>query len=68
MTSGKSGLLRIVQENEIWPYSYRHKPESILDNEMHKILLDLEIQIDHLIPAQKIKPRAKKKKKLELGI
>ena len=26
-----------------------HKPESVLQNEMHKILLDFEIQTDHLI-------------------
>ena len=26
-----------------------HKPESILENEMHKILWDFEIQTDHLI-------------------
>ena len=28
---------------------YMHKPESVLENEMHKILSDLEIQIDYLI-------------------
>ena len=26
-----------------------HKPESVLENEMHKILWDFEIQTDHLI-------------------
>ncbi len=26
-----------------------HKPESVLDNETHKILWDSEIQTDHLI-------------------
>ena len=30
-----------------------HKPESILENETHKILKDFEIQIDHLIPARR---------------
>ena len=30
-----------------------HKPESILENEMHKILWDFEIQIDHLILARR---------------
>ena len=30
-----------------------HKPESILENEIHKILLDFEIKMDHLIPARK---------------
>ena len=29
-----------------------HKPESILENEMHKILWDFEIQTDHLISAR----------------
>ena len=29
-----------------------NKPESILKNEMHKILWDFEIQTDHLIPAR----------------
>ena len=27
-----------------------HKPESVLENEMHKILWDFETQTDHLIP------------------
>ena len=30
-----------------------HKPESVLENEMHKILCDFVIQTDHLIPARK---------------
>ena len=29
-----------------------HKPESVLENEMHKIPWDFEIQTDHLIPAR----------------
>ena len=28
---------------------YRHHPESVLENETHKILYDFEIQTDHLI-------------------
>ena len=32
---------------------YMHKPESILENEMHKILWDFEIQTAHLIPARR---------------
>ena len=30
-----------------------HKPESVLENEIHKILLDFEIQKDHLIPSRR---------------
>ena len=30
-----------------------HKPESIPENEVHEILLDFEIQIDHLILARR---------------
>ena len=29
-----------------------HNPESILENEVHKILRDFEIQTDHLISAR----------------
>ena len=29
-----------------------HTPESILENEMHKILIDFVMQIIHLIPAK----------------
>ena len=32
---------------------YVHKPESILEYEMHKILLDFEIKMDHLISARR---------------
>ena len=28
-----------------------HKPESVLENDAHKILKDFEIQTDHLISA-----------------
>ena len=31
---------------------YMHNPESVLENEMHKILLDFEIQTDHQILAR----------------
>ena len=30
-----------------------HKPESVLENETHKILWDFEIQTDHLITARR---------------
>ena len=50
---------------------YMHKPESVLENEMHKILRDFEIQSDHLILTRrpdlvivnKKKEKKKKKKK-----
>ena len=43
---GKGNLLRNVQESKIdqaeeW---YMHKPESVLENEMHEILWDFEMQ------------------------
>ena len=31
----------------------KHKPESVLENEKHTILLNFEIQIDNLIPTQR---------------
>ena len=48
-----------------------HKPESVLENETHKILWDFEIKTDHLIPARrpdlvfinKKKKKEKRKKK-----
>ena len=42
---------------------YMHKPESVLENEMHKILWDFEIQIDHLILARRPDLVIVKKKK-----
>ena len=30
-----------------------HKSESVLENEMHKIFWDFEIQTDHLIPTRR---------------
>ena len=49
-----SDPLGIEQEIEVWPMDkqYMHNPESFLDNEMHKVLRDLVIQIDHLISAR----------------
>ena len=45
-----------------------HNPESILENQTHKILRDFEIQTDHLISARRpdlliVKKKKKKKKK-----
>ena len=50
---------------------YMHKPESVIENVMHKILWDFEIQADHLILARRPnleiinKKKRKKKKKKE---
>ena len=33
-----------------------HKPESVLENETHKILRDFEIETDRLIPARRLDP------------
>ena len=44
-----------------------HNPESILRNETHKILCDLEINADHLISARRPhqdSPQKRKKKNL----
>ena len=30
-----------------------HNPESVLENEMHKLLWDFEIQTDHIISARR---------------
>ena len=46
---------------------YMHKPESVLENETHKILLDFEIQTDHIIPARRSDLVIVKKKK-EFGV
>ena len=32
---------------------YMHKPAPVLENEMHKLLWDFNIQTDHLIPARR---------------
>ena len=32
---------------------YMHKPESVQENEMHKILCDFKIQTDYLIPVRR---------------
>ena len=33
---------------------YIHNPESVLENETHKLLWDFEIQMDHLISARRL--------------
>ena len=33
-----------------------HNPESVIENETHKLLYDFEIQTDHLIPARRSDP------------
>ena len=33
-------------------FDHTNNPESILENKMHKILWDFDIQTDHLIPAR----------------
>ena len=42
---------------------YIHKSESILENELHKIPLDFEIQMDHLISARRSDQIINKKQK-----
>ena len=55
----KDFLHRIVQETKILPcwqtriYLYMHKQESVQEKETHKILWNLEIQTDHLIPTRR---------------
>ena len=42
---GKGDPQGIVQEIKIWPHTpkwYMHKPESILENKMYKILWDFQ--------------------------
>ena len=56
---------------------YMHNPESVLENEMHKLLSNFEIQMDHQISAwrpdlivvkkKKKKKKEKKKKKKKLA-
>ena len=40
-----------------------HKPESVLENEMHKVIWDFEIKTDHPIKAQRSGPSLINKKK-----
>ena len=45
-----------------------HNPAPVLENDSHKLLLDFNVQTDHLIPARRpdliiIKKKKKKKKK-----
>ena len=42
---------------------YKHNPESVLENEISKILWDIEIQADHLISAKRPDLVIVKKKK-----
>ena len=46
---------------------YMHNPAPILENDIHKLLWDLDIQMDHLISARRpdLKIIKKKKKKKE---
>ena len=41
---------------------YMHKPQSFVENETHKIIWDFQIQIDHLIPTERLKDYWRKKK------
>ena len=43
--------------------SYMHHPEFVLENEIHEVLLDFEIQTDHLISARPLDQLIVKKKK-----
>ena len=43
----------IVQGIEIWSFYQMHQPENARENKRHKILWDLEIQTDRLIPIRK---------------
>ena len=55
-------------KNIIYPESLVYDPESILENKTQKILLDFEIQTDHLILARRqdqVIVNKKKKKKEE---
>ena len=49
---------------------YLHEPESFLENETHKILLDFEIRALHVIPARRpdLVIINKKKRKRELTV
>ena len=42
---------------------YMHNPESVLENETHKVLWDFEIQTDHITSARRPHPVIVKKKK-----
>ena len=45
---------------------YMHNPESVLENETHKLLLDFEIQMDHRISARRPDLMIINRKKQEL--
>ena len=42
---------------------YTHKPETVLENEMHKILWDFEVQADHLISVRRPNSNDSQKKR-----
>ena len=52
----------IVQEVQIDHMNklYMHNPEFVLENEMHKLLWDFEIQTDHVISARASDSKKKK--------
>ena len=53
---GRKGVpLRIVQEIQFdhTTKRYMHKPDTVLENETHKILWDFEIKTHHLIPVRR---------------
>ena len=43
-----------------------HNPESVLENQTHKLLWDFEIQTDHQISARRLDQKKKKKKKKKI--
>ena len=65
MTGWESNPVGIVQKVQLCHSNkwYMHKQESVVDNEMHKILWDFEIQMDHLILIRKPDQLINKKKK-----
>ena len=44
---------------------YMHYPESVLENETHKLLWDFEIQTDHIISARRPDLVIKKRENLQ---
>ena len=49
----KAQTEKVIQWELCKKLAHVHKPESALDNEMHKILWDFEIQMNHPIPAER---------------
>ena len=67
--------LGIVRDIRIWPYNQMHKPESVLENEMHKLYRILRYkQITKSQPARRLdvditnKKEKKKRKKVPIVI